>query len=207
MSLSIEFEKIAALDLEPIKVKLMHVESGEGWSLEKANAVEREYRRFLYLMKTFPNEQTAPMTDIDTFWHYHILDTQKYAVDCQAIFGYFLHHFPYIGMRGEDDLIALERIGKRMAEIYEETFGESYIHTETAFCGAATETAFCGAATKPAFCGAATETAFCGVATKPAFCGAATETAFCGASVADQDALFTARPTLKNVKESSDQTA
>jgi hypothetical protein len=31
---------IAELDLDPIKVKLMHKESGEGWSLERANAVE-----------------------------------------------------------------------------------------------------------------------------------------------------------------------
>lgn len=186
MSLSTDFEAIEALDLDPIKVKLMHVESGEGWSLEKANAVEREYRRFLYLMKTFPNEQTAPLMDVDTFWHYHILDTMKYAVDCQAVFGYFLHHFPYIGLRGEDDLVAHERVGKRMAEIYEETFGESYAQAATAFSGAATATAFSGAATaKTAFSGAATKTAFSGAATaKTAFSGAATKTAFSGAATA-----------------------
>ena len=34
------FKAIADLNLDPIKVKLMHRESGEGWSLEKANAVE-----------------------------------------------------------------------------------------------------------------------------------------------------------------------
>jgi hypothetical protein len=89
-----DMHAIAALDLEPIKVKLMHEESGEGWTLERANAVEFEYRRFLYLMKKFPNEQTAPLVDVDTFWHYHILDTMKYAADCEAVFGYFLHHFP-----------------------------------------------------------------------------------------------------------------
>src|SRR5471032_813540 len=60
---------INALDLEPIKVKLMHKESGEGWSLERANAIETEYRRFLFLMKQFPNEQAAPLVDVDTFWH------------------------------------------------------------------------------------------------------------------------------------------
>lgn len=120
------FNAIAALDLEPIKVKLMHVESGEGWSLEKVNAVEFEYRRFLYLMKMFPQEQTAPLMDVDIFWHYHILDTMKYAIDCEAVFGYFLHHFPYIGLRGEDDEEAHRRVGDRMKELYEETFGEPY---------------------------------------------------------------------------------
>ena len=40
------FKAVMQLDLEPIKMKLMHVESGEGWSLDKANAMEKEYRRF-----------------------------------------------------------------------------------------------------------------------------------------------------------------
>jgi hypothetical protein len=125
------FATIAALDLDPIKVKLMHKESGEGWSLEKANAVEFEYRRYLYLMKKFPNEQAAPSVDVDTFWHYHILDTLKYAEDCQAVFGYFLHHFPYLGLRGEEDLLAHERVGERMRVLYEDTFGEAYRSSAT----------------------------------------------------------------------------
>jgi hypothetical protein len=122
-----DMNAINALDLEPIKVKLMHQESGEGWSLEYANAMEFEYRRFLFIMKTFPHEQAAPLMDVDIFWHYHILDTMKYAVDCDAVFGHFLHHFPYIGLRGEDDEAAHVRIGNRMKELYEETFGEDYI--------------------------------------------------------------------------------
>ena len=65
--------------------------------------MELEYRRFLTLMKKYPHEQTSPLVDVDMFWHYHILDTMKYAADCEAVFGYFLHHFPYVGMRGEED--------------------------------------------------------------------------------------------------------
>jgi hypothetical protein len=122
-----DLHAIAVLDLEPIKVKLMHEESGEGWTLERANAVEFEYRRFLILMKKFPDEQTAPLVDVDTFWHYHILDTMKYAADCEAVFGHFLHHFPYIGLRGEDDEAAHVRVGMRMKELYEDTFGEAYV--------------------------------------------------------------------------------
>jgi hypothetical protein len=121
------FAPVAALDLEPIKVKLMHEASGEGWSLAHADAVEFEYRRFLYLMKKFPNEPSAPLFDVDIFWHYHILDTMKYAADCEAVFGYFLHHFPYVGLRGEDDEAAHHQAGERMRTLYEQTFGEDYI--------------------------------------------------------------------------------
>jgi hypothetical protein len=122
-----DFATIAALDLDPIKVKLMHRESGEGWSLEQAEAVEVQYRRFLYLMKKFPNERAAPRSDVDIFWHYHILDTIKYASDCTTVFGYFLHHFPYVGLRGADDLMAHQRVGERMRELYEATFDEPFL--------------------------------------------------------------------------------
>lgn len=117
---------ISALDLEPIKTKLMHKESGEGWSLEHATAVETEYRRFLYLAKVFPNEDIAPLVDVDTFWHYHILDTMKYARDCEEVFGYFKHHYPYLGLVGENGVEVREYAGDRTSELYESSFGESY---------------------------------------------------------------------------------
>ncbi|KQW88588.1 hypothetical protein ASC94_24600 [Massilia sp. Root418] len=189
------FQAIADLDLEPIKVKLMHEESGEGWSLQKANAVEFEYRRFLYLMKTFPQEQTAPLMDVDTFWHYHILDTMKYAADCDAVFGYFLHHFPYIGLRGEDDEAAHHRVGERMKELYEATFGEDYLRADTAYSGAAVaysgaaakqaQTAYSGAtAGQTAYSGAAVAYSGAAVQAKTAYSGAtAGQTAYSGAAV------------------------
>ena len=119
-----EFAVFEALDLAPIKMKLMHVASGEGWSAQRADMVETEYRRFLFLMKKYPDGDTSPTVDVDTFWHYHILDTMKYAVDCEAVFGYFLHHYPYVGMgasASEDDQVAA---GKRMRMIYEAEFGD-----------------------------------------------------------------------------------
>ena len=178
------FKAIADLNLDAIKVKLMHRESGEGWSLEKANAVEFEYRRFLILMKQFPQEETAPLMDVDTFWHYHILDTLKYAADCEQVFGYFLHHFPYIGLRGEDDEAAHQRVGERMKQLYEQTFGEDYIRAETAYSGRAVQAAYSGRAVQAAYSGRAVQTAFSGAAVQAtAYSGRAAKTAFSGAAV------------------------
>jgi hypothetical protein len=74
----------------------------------------------------YPNESIAPLVDVDTFWHYHILDTMKYARDCEQVFGYFLHHYPYVGMRGgQDEQFRLDS-GERMRTLYEATFGESF---------------------------------------------------------------------------------
>ena len=195
------FKAIADLNLDAIKVKLMHRESGEGWSLEKANAVEFEYRRFLILMKQFPEEETAPLMDVDTFWHYHILDTLKYAADCEQVFGYFLHHFPYIGLRGEDDEAAHHRVGERMKQLYEQTFGEDYIRAETAYSGRAVQAAYSGRAVQAAYSGRAVQaaasnatataysgravqaTAYSGRAVQAAYSGRAVQAAFSSAAV------------------------
>jgi hypothetical protein len=126
MNMNDLFKVVMELDLDPIKVKLMHVDSGESWSQVKANLVEKEYRRFLWLMKMYPNESIAPLVDVDIFWHYHILDTMKYARDCEQVFGYFLHHYPYIGMRGKDDEQFRLDSGERMRTLYEATFGDSF---------------------------------------------------------------------------------
>ncbi|UGQ47459.1 glycine-rich domain-containing protein [Massilia endophytica] len=155
-----DFKAIAELDLEPIKVKLMHEASGEGWTLERADAIEFEYRRFLYLMKEFPHEAAAPLQDVDTFWHYHILDTMKYAADCQAVFGYFLHHFPYIGLRGEDDEAAHQRVGERMKELYEATFDEPYLRGAVAYSARTAETAYSARTVETAYSARVAQTAY-----------------------------------------------
>lgn len=97
-----DFAAIAALDLDRIKTKLCHATSGEGWSRARADAAEQAYRHFLYRIKTCPHGSMVPSVEVDTFWHYHILDTRRYADDCVAALGYFLHHDPVQGLDGTD---------------------------------------------------------------------------------------------------------
>ena len=105
---------IENLNLEPIMVKIMNTKEGEGWSLEQVIKVEKWYKRFLILNLKYPNKSIVPNHQIDTFWHYHILDTMKYDEDCKNSFGYFLHHFPYFGIRSEED-------AKNLSLAFEET--------------------------------------------------------------------------------------
>lgn len=192
-----DFAAVANIDLKPIKAKLMHVASGEGWSQERVDAIEKEYRRFLYLMMVYPHEQTSPSVDVDIFWHYHILDTAKYAADCEQAFGYFLHHYPYVGMEGaDDDALVHSRSGERMRELYESTFGEAY-PGGAAYCGSTTAAADdAGATAAAAYCGAARTPAYCGATkVKRAYCGAAaTETAYCGVAGAGSASACSKKP-------------
>ncbi|WP_229429201.1 glycine-rich domain-containing protein-like [Massilia sp. ST3] len=163
-------------------MKLMHVESGEGWSEVRANAVEAEYRRFLFLMKKYPDEQASPTVDVDTFWHYHILDTMKYARDCEQVFGYFLHHYPYVGI-GEGAVEGEQvRAGERMRELVAAEFGVVSSGQE-AWCAApgkpqleAGDAAWCAAPGKALVQG---ETAWCAAPGKQAAQGK--DTAWCAA--------------------------
>jgi hypothetical protein len=100
---SIYMDDIWQLDFTMIKRKLQDTEEGKGWSIEVCEDVEIEYKRFLALKRKYPENDIVPHRNIDTFWHQHILDTQKYQDDCTNLFGYFVHHFPYFGMNGVAD--------------------------------------------------------------------------------------------------------
>jgi hypothetical protein len=124
------------MDLGPIRFKLASPE-GEGWSPDLIAKVEKAYRMFLVLAVTHPDALLAPTTLVDTMWHYHILDTHKYQDDCQKFLGQFLHHFPYFGMRGEEDKIDLETAGKATADLYlkEFDFDVTSLKSEASLCG------------------------------------------------------------------------
>jgi hypothetical protein len=119
------FDKIESLDLDCIKVRLMRPDRSEGWSRERVDLVEKHYKRFLYMCVTDPDSPTIHTDDIDDFWHAHILDTEKYALDCEKTLGRFVHHFPYFGMRNEQDQKVLQTSFSDTRRKYDELFGES----------------------------------------------------------------------------------
>jgi hypothetical protein len=127
--------KLWLLDLEPIILRLMDEDEGEGWPKNQALVAVEEYRRFLFLNATNPSI-IVPTKFVDAVWHAHILDTMKYMDDCQELFGFYLHHFPYFGMRGEQDKANLQLAFKATAEIYELVFEQPYLlDTRVADCG------------------------------------------------------------------------
>ncbi len=177
---------IQALDLDPIKLKLMDPVEGHGWSREYADRMELAYKRFLILSVTYREETLAPSKDVDRFWHGHILDTLKYAEDCEKVFGYFLHHFPYFGMRGAEDAANLAAAAERTRQLYQQEFGSSE-SKGTTWCGEikGQSAAWCGEIkAQSAWCGEVkAESAWCGeVKAQSAWCGEvkAQNAAWCG---------------------------
>lgn len=118
---------IERLDLSGPLSKLESKEHGEGWSSERCKNAEKEYRRFLYLNKVNQAQGCiVPSPDADKLWHHHILDTRKYQEDCERVLGFFLHHYPYLGLRFSGDEENLNIENERSYALYLETFSESY---------------------------------------------------------------------------------
>lgn len=120
-------DEIDTIDLSMVARKVKDAEEGEGWTPEFTGLVEKRYRRFLFMTLAYPNHSIVPTKDIDAFWHQHILDTRAYAQDCERVFGYFLHHFPYFGMRGAADARNLVSSFEGTKSLYYELFGEDYL--------------------------------------------------------------------------------
>lgn len=125
-------DKLRQLDLGPIAYKLMSDSNGLGWNREKTTQAISRYLMFLTLIYLYPNRQFVPSQEIDSVWHFHIIDTIKYAQDCQMLFGHFIHHFPYFGNRDAADRKNLEFIFKQTQVLLEEHFGPNSLTEETA---------------------------------------------------------------------------
>lgn len=115
-------DRIASLDLQPIMFKLV---TENGYTTDQVQVLEKWYKRFLFLTFKYKEQPIVIAEAIDTFWHQHILDTRKYAEDCAAVFGDFLHHFPYFGLRGEDDRRALRTAYQATLNLLREEYGET----------------------------------------------------------------------------------
>jgi len=131
---------IKLLNFDKLKWKLS--KSAEAtWSDELCNYGDAEYRKFLTLKKLHPKVSLVPSKLVDKFWHEHILDTASYEKDCQQVFGYFIHHYPYFGLSGEKDEADLQSAFDETLVLYEARFGT--FPTSILFGNEASEAARC----------------------------------------------------------------
>ena len=127
--------EVAALDLDLVRHKLAEPDDGStpltgevlGYALD-------EYRRYLTLVVSNPTTPLVPTKLIDRVWHAHILDTRRYAADCDRIFGHFMHHDPSLGIGGEQAVAQLNAMFDITAAIYEARFAESYRRDAASRC-------------------------------------------------------------------------
>lgn len=124
---------VAAIDLSMVKLKLQDSDEGLGWTSAQCEVAEVEYKRFLHLCMIH-GKGIVPNKIMDQMWHYHILDTRAYHKDCDEVFGHYMHHFPYFGMRGDQDAKNLESEFRVTQKRYMEAFREDMSRGEATDC-------------------------------------------------------------------------
>lgn len=119
MRSKMKYHKFAErVDLAPIRKKLeLKI------SLQEINKGEEFYKMFLFLIYKYKGTPIVPTELIDHFWHTHILDTMKYMKDCDRLFGHYIHHFPYLGQRGDEDKSQLQAQFDTSMALFELEFG------------------------------------------------------------------------------------
>src|SRR5712692_6979251 len=116
---------IQEIDLETVKIRVMDPVRGEGWTREYADSIEVAYKTYLTMLAKHPDdaEDILLSEDVDEFWHTHILQTMKYAEDCQNVFGNFLHHEPHVGEVTSEDLERRDAQAEKTQRLYEREYG------------------------------------------------------------------------------------
>ncbi|EAY25607.1 glycine-rich domain-containing protein [Microscilla marina] len=124
---------IASVDLEMVKMKLQDSDEGLGWTFDQCEEAEIEYKRFLNLCLKY-GKGIVPNKVMDQMWHYHILDTLAYHQDCEKVFGGYMHHYPYFGMRGSQDARNLADAFEKTKDLYLELFDEEMVREDQNKC-------------------------------------------------------------------------
>lgn len=174
------WQAIDALDFSRMKAKLLHQKSAH-WSPQSLEQAERGYRQFLKLAAKYPDTPAVPSEQVDAFWHAHILDTRRYGADCERIFGYVLHHDPYVGIDGPQDEARLMEMAAASDALSVHEFGSPL--TSAAYCARA-------ATSEPAYC------ARMATAEAPAYCAREAkvkDAAYCAREARAQEAAYCAR--------------
>lgn len=120
--MSVFSKQIQELDLTSVMARLQREAA---LSAEVLAEAETQYRQFLQLCRD--DTGTVPTELADKVWHTHILDTRKYAADCDALFGQFMHHNPHNQMTP-----ALEDEARKTQAVWTKTFGTDA--QKTALC-------------------------------------------------------------------------
>ncbi|MEI6750731.1 MAG: glycine-rich domain-containing protein-like [Bacteroidota bacterium] len=115
---------IAQINLEMVKMKLRDQNEGQAWTERQSDEAELEYKRWLTLVKRH-GKGMIPTKAIDIIWHQHILDTRAYITDCDKVFGGYMHHYPYFGMRDEQEAKDLENAFRKTQALYQDAFKET----------------------------------------------------------------------------------
>jgi len=115
---------INRIDLTTVKTNLTLPPSrgGHSWTAERADTAAAKYKKWLFLQRKYEDVLMSPGHEVDTVWHFHILDTRAYIRDTARIFGRYLHHHPYVGIM--EGLASVAAVFEQTRRLFRAEYGE-----------------------------------------------------------------------------------
>jgi len=101
------WDYLVKIDFSQLKEKICKVDDlfPYAWNEDDAQDAINQYKMYIFICRKYISKYLVipPSHEIDEIWHHHILDTRSYFEMCDFVFGRYFHHYPYFGMRGDDD--------------------------------------------------------------------------------------------------------
>ena len=115
---------INRIDFTTLKthLSLPPARGGHSWTAERADAAEMKYKKWLFIQRKYEDVLQSPGPEVDTVWHFHILDSRAYIRDTARIFGHYLQHYPYFGMT--EGIAKAREVFKTTRRLYRAEYGE-----------------------------------------------------------------------------------
>ncbi|MFC5410830.1 glycine-rich domain-containing protein-like [Larkinella bovis] len=92
--------------------------------LRRVVALNR-YKKFLFLIKKYPNQKFIPTVDIDYYWHQHLESPVSYYNDCINIFGNILSHNGGFG-RNRNERQQWKELFQKTSYLWQLEYNEPY---------------------------------------------------------------------------------
>lgn len=91
------------------------------WNPMFSKMVIEEYKKFMFLIASNPNENFTPSKYVDKVWHLHLQYTKNYWKEFCVLLGREIHHHPGDGSPVKEETFRKDYL--KTLRVYEETFG------------------------------------------------------------------------------------
>lgn len=113
------WDKIVAWDMSRER---LYLENRLGYkSRSYLSAMETEYKRFVFLLATYPGIEIPMAERLDDMWHVAVLHTRNYTAFCDEVFGAYNHHNPTVS--DEENTALWPAYLANTLPLYEKHFG------------------------------------------------------------------------------------
>lgn len=127
------FDRLRTIDWQAIFYRTINSDESQHLTLIQIITAIAKYGLFLSLIHRYQYMKVVPTQELDLVLHAHMLDTYKFKIDCQTLFGTRLNHIAGVG-RGEAERQEWLKNFSYTCYLFEQNFGKGTMDNSIAAC-------------------------------------------------------------------------